>query len=90
MPCQIEDSTAPFMAFKIAPEQEIWVMTEEGAELTGYSREYLQRLAKKIFYLPEDERLIKIRMRSRRYEFWLPDLLHYIQEIGYGPHQDKK
>ena len=78
------------MAFKIAPEQEIWVMTEEGAELTGYSREYLQRLAKKIFYLPEDERLIKIRMRSRRYEFWLPDLLHYIQEIGYGPHQDKK
>jgi len=39
--------------------------------------------------LPEDEQLIKIRMRSRRYEFWLPDLLYYIQEIGYGPHQDK-
>jgi len=77
------------MAMKIAPDQQIWVMTEEGAEITGYSREYLQRLAKKIFGMPEDEQLIKIRMRSRRYEFWLPDLLYYIQEIGYGPHQDK-
>jgi hypothetical protein len=77
------------MAIEIAPDQEIWVMTEEGAELTGYSREYLQKLAKKIFRLSVDDRLIKIRMRSRRYEFWLPDLLRYIEEIGYGPHQNK-
>ena len=77
------------MAIKIAPDQEIWVMTEESAELTGYNKQYLQKMAKKIFSLPEDERLIKIRMRSRRYEFWLPDLLHYIDEIGYGPHEDK-
>ncbi len=77
------------MANEIAPDQAIWVMTEEGAEITGYSRNYLQKLAKQIFSQPEHERLIKIRMRSRRYEFWLPDLMHYIAEIGYGPHQDK-
>ena len=77
------------MAVQITPDQEIWVMTEEGAEITGYSRNYLQQLAKKIFDQPEEERLVRIRMRSRRYEFWLPDLIHYIAEIGYGPHQNK-
>jgi hypothetical protein len=77
------------MAVQITPDQEIWVMTEEGAEITGYSRNYLQQLAKKIFDQPEEERLVRIRMRSRRYEFWLPDLMHYIAEIGYGPHQNK-
>jgi hypothetical protein len=77
------------MADKIAPDQAIWVMTEEAAEITGYNRNYLQKIAKSIFSQREDERLIKIRMRSRRYEFWLPDLLRYIEEIGYGPHQDK-
>ena len=65
-------------------------MTTEGAELTGYSREYLEQLARKNLRLSNDERLIEVRMRSNRYELWLPDLLHYIDEIGYGPHQDKK
>ena len=78
------------MAIEIAPDQEIWVMTTEGAELTGYSREYLERMASKALKLPEDERVIKVRMRARRYELWLPDLLRYIDEIGYGPHHDKK
>jgi len=36
------------MAIEIAPEQEIWVMTAEGAELTGYGREYVEQLAKKV------------------------------------------
>ena len=78
------------MAIEIAPDQEIWVMTTEGAELTGYSREYLELLARKNLRLPEDERLMTVRMRARRYEVWLPDLLRYIEEIGYGPHQNKK
>ena len=78
------------MAIEIAPEQEIWVMTREGAELTGYSAEYLEKLANKISKLSEDERPIKIRKRGGRHELWLPDLLRYIDEIGYGPHQDKK
>ncbi len=78
------------MAIEIAPDQEIWVTTPEGAELTGYSREYLEKMANKNWRLPEDERLIKFRSRSKRYELWLPDVLRYIDEIGYGPHQDKK
>ncbi len=79
------------MAIEIAPNQEIWVMTTEGAELTGYNREYLEQLSKKNFRLPEAERFIKIRKRSGRfYELWLPDLLRYIDEIGYGPHQNKE
>jgi len=79
------------MAIVITPDQEIWVTTYEGEELTGYNRQYLKKLANKNAQLPDDERLIKVRLRSNRfYEIWLPDLLRYIQEIGYGPHQDKK
>jgi hypothetical protein len=78
------------MAIEIAPDQEIWVTTREGAELTGYSSRYLGQLAQKNSLLPEDERYIKVRKRSDRHELWLPDLLRYIEEIGYGPHQDKK
>ena len=77
------------MAIEIAPDQEIWVMTTEGAEVTGYNGQYLKKLAQKMAKLPEDERDIKIRKRVGRYELWLPDLLRYIDEIGYGPHQNK-
>ena len=77
------------MAIQITSDQEIWVITPEGAELTGYSREYLEQLARKNSKLSEDERQIKVRKRANRYELWLPDLLRYIDEIGYGPHQDK-
>lgn len=74
------------MAKKFAPEQQIWVTTREGAEVTGYNKQYLEKLAKKNWLLPEDERTIKLRKRSGRYELWLPDLLIYIKEIGYGPY----
>ena len=78
------------MAIEIAPEQEIWVMTREAEELTGYSSEYVEKLAHKNFRLAEGEQQIKVRKRSRYfYELWLPDLLRYIDEIGYGPHQNK-
>jgi len=77
------------MAVHITPDQEIWVFMSEGAEITGYSGQYLKKLAHKMSQLPENERVIKVRMRKRRYELWLPDLLNYIDEIGYGPHQDK-
>lgn len=78
------------MAIQITPEQETWVTTAEGGELTGYNKRYLEKLAYKYWQLPDDERLIKLRKRSGRYELWLPDLLRYIDETGYGPHQDKK
>ncbi len=77
------------MPKEITPDQEIWVITPEGAELTGYSREYLEQLARKNSRLSEDERLIKVRKRANRYELWLPDLLRYIEEVGAGP-RDKK
>ena len=78
------------MPIEIAPDQEMWVTTREGSELTGYSSRYLGQLAQKNSLLPEDERYIKVRKRGGRYELWLPDLLRYIEEIGYGPHQDKE
>ena len=77
------------MAKEIIPDQEIWVITPEGAELTGYSREYLEKIARKHSRLPEDDRLIKVRKRANRYELWLPDLLRYIEKDGRGP-QDRK
>ena len=77
------------MGIQIAPDQEIWVMTREGAQITGYSGRYLEQLAKKNSLLPEDERQIKVRKRGGRHELWLPDVLRYIDEIGYGPHQPK-
>jgi hypothetical protein len=67
------------------PTESIWVSTTEAAEIVGYNADYLQQLARKIWRQPEAERVIKIRNRSRRYEFWLPDLVNYIHEHGYGP-----
>ena len=66
-------------------DQEVWIMTTEAAEKTGYSREYLEQLARKNLQMPEDKRELEVRMRARRYELWLPDLLRYIEEIGSGP-----
>jgi hypothetical protein len=77
------------MAIEITPDQQTWVMTTEAAAITGYNALYLQKMARKNLGLPENEQLFKVRMRSNRYEIWLPDLLRYIDEIGYGPHQDK-
>jgi hypothetical protein len=77
------------MANESTPDQQIWVMTSEGAAITGYNALYLQKMSRKNLGLPEDERQFKVRMRGNRYEIWLPDLLRYIEEIGYGPHQDK-
>jgi hypothetical protein len=67
-----------------APDH-IWVTTKEGAEITGYNQDYLKKLGRKIMLQPENERLIQIRSRSRRYEFWLPDLYEYIAKQGTGP-----
>ena len=77
------------MPKEITPDQEIWVMTTEGGERTGYNSRYLEKLANRISKMSEDERPIKIRKRGGRHELWLPDLLRYIEEIGYGPHQNK-
>jgi len=64
---------------------EVWVNTFEGAEATGYNRRYVQQLASKFWNMPEEERPVKVRYRSQRYEMWLPDLIFYLNNIGYGP-----
>lgn len=69
----------------IDPEK-IWVTTPEAAEITGYSFGYMKHLAMQIWHQPEEERTIRIRSRSHRNEFWLPDLLAYVKNIGHGPH----
>jgi hypothetical protein len=66
--------------------EEIWVTTTEAAEITGYDRKYLQKLASRNWKQPEDERSIRLRLRSNRYHMWLPDLIRYINEEGYGPY----
>jgi hypothetical protein len=67
--------------------EQIWVTVTEGAELTGYSRDHVQKLARENWKLSEDERLIKIRKHSSGYAIWLPDLMNYIAEHGLGPYQ---
>lgn len=70
--------------------QDIWVNISEGAEQTGYNREYIKKLLMRIAKRPEDQREIKLRKRSFGYELWLPDLLTYIQKPGRGPQRKRK
>jgi hypothetical protein len=67
--------------------QEIWVVLYEAAELTGYSIDGIRRIANRIGKLPVEERPIKMRKRSSRWEFWLPDLLAYMDQNNRGPHR---
>ena len=64
---------------------ENWVSTSEGAEITGYIQTYVQKLARDNWNLPEAERLIRVRKRSRGYDIWLPDLIRYMRESNIGP-----
>ncbi len=66
--------------------EEIWVNTREGAEKTGYNRQYVKLLAMKFWRLSEEERPIQMRKRSNGFELWLPDLVDYINKVGRGPY----
>ncbi len=59
--------------------ERIWVGITQGAEMTGVRKEYLRHLAESIWGQPTEERPLKVRFRSNRYEFWLPDLIPYIK-----------
>lgn len=65
--------------------EQIWVNLTEGAELTGYNREYIKKLVIKLTKLPEDEREIKLRKRSNGWELWLPDLFAWRENPRRGP-----
>ena len=70
--------------------EEIWVNATEAAEITGYSSSYLRKVVRETWRLPETQRLIKIRKRSRGYDMWLPDIIRYIAQHGHGPYQKLK
>ena len=67
-----------------------WVNTVEGAEITGYNPDYLRELVRNNWKLPEDQRLIRVRKRSNRYDIWLPDLIRYTNTQGLGPYSRPK
>jgi len=69
--------------------EEIWVNTREGAEKTGYNRQYVKLLAMKIWRQPENERPIQMRKRSNGFELWLPDLMTYVNLPGRGPQRKR-
>ncbi len=62
--------------------EETWVNLTEGAHYTGYSREYVFKLARRMWEQPEGERQIRVRKRSNGYEMWLPDLMEYAGKRG--------
>ena len=68
--------------------EESWVSTSEGAEITGYYQPYVQKLARDNWNLPEGERPIKVRKRKRGYDIWLPDLMQHMRESGSGHQTD--
>ncbi len=59
--------------------ERIWVGVRQGAEITGQPVGYFRHLATSIWDMPLEERPLKVRLRSKRYEFWLPDLVRYLE-----------
>ena len=70
--------------------EEIWVNVTEAAELTGYSRDRVLRIANNNWKLPEEEREIKVERRSHGYMIWLPSLYIYLDRPGKGPQPKRK
>ncbi|HEX2623334.1 MAG TPA: hypothetical protein VHL11_24405 [Phototrophicaceae bacterium] len=69
---------------------EDWVNLNEAAQITGYNRVHLLKLAQRIFRKPEEDREIKIRRRSNGYDMWLPDLMKYRNSPSHGPQRKRK
>ncbi len=72
------------------PEEEIWVNTNEAAEIMGYNRDYLSQLGLKMMQKPEEEREIKTKKRGGNYEMWLPDLRLHQHRGRRGPRSTSK
>jgi hypothetical protein len=71
--------------------EETWVNIVEAAESTGYNRNYIQKLVKKLSKQPEEEREIRLRLRTSYWEVWLPDLVQYISTNSMrGPRKKRK
>jgi len=58
--------------------QEIWVNVTEAAEIIGYHPDYVRKLARDNWNVPENERKLLVQRHTGGYMFWLPDLMDYI------------
>ncbi len=74
----------------VTEANDMWVSVTEGAEITGYSRDHMQRLARDNWKLPEEQRVLKLRRMPNGYIIWLPTLLDYIEHHGHGPQGARK
>jgi hypothetical protein len=70
--------------------EETWVNVTEAAELTGYHRDYVQKLARDNWTLPEDERKILVQRHPSGYMLWLPKLVDYLSKKSRGPQPKRK
>lgn len=69
---------------------EIWINVTEGAELLGYHRMTVFKVAQANWKLPEEEREIKVQRHSHGYMIWLPDLIKYSEQKGRAPQPKRK
>jgi hypothetical protein len=70
--------------------EETWVNVTEGAELTGYHPDYVRRLARENWKLPENERKLLVDRHSGGYMLWLPNLVEYLSGNKRGPQPKRK
>lgn len=64
------------------PERQFYG-TGKLAEMTGYNRGYLQKLARTEYNKPESKRRIDVIFESNRYFIHYDSLLRYMEETGY-------
>jgi hypothetical protein len=69
---------------------EIWVNVTEGAELLGYHRMTVFKVAQANWKLPEEDREIKVKRHTSGYMIWLPDLIKYSEQTGRAPQPKRK
>jgi hypothetical protein len=74
----------------MSDSEKMWVTIVEAAEITGYSRDRIQRIAQHNWNLPEEEREILLRKYANIYMIHLPSLFKYALSSGRGPKPKRK
>lgn len=74
---------------EVVPPQD-WVNVTEAAQVTGYHRSYVVKMARNNWNKPEAERDFRVRRHSGGYMIWLPDILKYAEEPNQGPRPKRK
>jgi hypothetical protein len=69
---------------------EMWVNITEAAEILGYHRKTILKLAVANWKMPVEERAIRLDRRSHGYMIWLPDLIRYSEQKWHAPQPKRK